>query len=79
MEEYNLKDFEIIESSLLKGHEIAIKSGKRLYVWPDFNFPDVFKVFDAGDMESELIKPVKIDPPDRPLFFSNYYKSLIGI
>lgn len=43
--------FEIIVTPLLKGHEIGIKSGDKLYVWPDFSKPDELKLLEVPSID----------------------------
>lgn len=58
MKPYEYFRLEIIESPLLKGHEIAIKSGDKLYVWPDFNKPDELRILQVPDID-EIIRSDK--------------------
>ena len=51
---------EVIERPILKGVNIAIKQGDKLYVWPDFVMPNELKFIEIPtpeEWEKELMKP----------------------
>lgn len=51
---------EVVEMTMLKGMDIAIKQGGKLFVWPGFQFPSEFKYIEVPtceEWEKELMKP----------------------
>lgn len=48
--------FKIVTHPLLRGNEVAIRSGDKLYVCPDFTQPEKMTVITVPDLETELRK-----------------------
>lgn len=47
---------EVIEMQWLRGMDIAIKQGDKLFVWPGFQFPSEFKYMEVPTFEETLQK-----------------------
>lgn len=52
---YNAWGFEFIEKPALRGVDIAVKSGNKIFIWPDFDYPDELHYIDVGEFSWEEI------------------------
>lgn len=65
---------EVIERPILKGMEIAIKQGDKLYVWPDFVMPKELKYIEVQTTEEWMAEETK----KRLAFWKTEEKNLIS-
>lgn len=55
---------EVIEREILRGMDIAIKQGDKLYVWPGFVQPKELKYMEVPTMEETMEEWARLSIPD---------------